>query len=398
MSKGTRDALILTVIGVILYGLIYYNFVLTDAIAKVNEVNAQIEAVEKEKQALEDDLKNLPNLKRNLEMKNVQNDRLEEYLMSEANLADNIEYVDKLAKLFNSSFTDVKVGIPLESTDDNNNKYYEFAIEANASMSYDDAMNLVNYIEGGTRKVKVTVFKLSPITQPASGSTPPDQNVPGNGAQGNNGIKYQVNLTINMYSLDLSNIDEVYEYSRKRFNRFNDSDGVIFVPATVSAGTNGNVGTGGTASSNTGGNTIQQSVAKGNDIELTVLSFLFGGPNFSVNAAGARAPIKLRVKERPSVKITLNGNNIDIAVVDEGGNKYNINGRSSNENIKMSFFADFPLEIQENKRIGTDIQIINNSNKRVDLKLEDKVSRLRITDRNGNVILNQSASEKVYII
>ena len=246
--------------------------------------------------------------------------------------------------------------------------------------------------------MKVTVFKLSPITQPASGSTPPDQNVPGNGAQGNNGIKYQVNLTINMYSLDLSNIDEVYEYSRKRFNRFNDSDGVIFVPATVSAGTNGNVGTGGTASSNTGGNTIQQSVAKGNDIELTVLSFLFGGPNFSVNAAGARAPIKLRVKERPSVKITLNGNNIDIAVVDEGGNKYNINGRSSNENIKMSFFADFPLEIQENKRIGTDIQIINNSNKRVDLKLEDKVSRLRITDRNGNVILNQSASEKVYII
>ncbi|OPZ92282.1 MAG: hypothetical protein BWY74_01660 [Firmicutes bacterium ADurb.Bin419] len=413
MSKGTRDALILTIIGLVLYGLIYYNFVLIDAMAKVNDVNSQIEAVEKEKQALENDLKNLPNLKKSLEMKNVQNERLEEYLMNEANLADNIEYVDKLAKLFNSSFGNVRVGTPLaSSTDGTNSKYYEFAIEADTLMNYNDAMNLINYIEGGTRKVKVTVFKLAP-SAPASVNSTTGQNTQPEQTQTNTETKYAINMVINMYSLNLSNIDEVYEYSRKRFNRFNDGDGVIFVPATVSAGTNtnvgangssgtnGSVGANGTISSNTNyipNDVIEQNIAKGNDIEMRVISFLYGGQNFRVNGAGARAPIKLKVKDRLSVKITFSGNSYNVDVVDGLGKKHNVNGQSSNDAFRMSVLADFPLDIKENQNLGADIQIINNSSKRVDIKLEDKVSRIKITDRDGNVIYNQSGSEKVYII
>lgn len=403
MSKGARDTLILTLIGLILYGLIYYNFVLTDAIAKVNDINSKIEAVEKEKKALDDDLKNLPNLKRNLEMKNVQNDRLEEYLMSEANLADNIEYIDKLAKLFNSSFSKVKVGKPLSNTSDGSKtKYYEFGIEVDATMNYNDAMNLINYIEGGTRKVKITVFKLTPITAPVVGNATPGQNAQDAANQVNTENKYAMNLSINMYSLNLSNIDEVYEYSRKRFQRFNDGDGVIFVPAIDSAGTTGgSPNAGGTSSGVVGSNVgtpIQNTVAEGNDIEVKLYSFLSAGQNFTVNGVGVRAPIKMKIKERPSVKITFNGSDYDIAVNDGIGNNHNISGYTKNDSVRMYVLADFKVTIPENYNLGADIQIVNNSNKRVDLRLNDKINRIKVTDRNGNLILNQSESEKVYII
>lgn len=402
MSKSTRDGLIFTVIILVLYSLVYYNFVLVDAIDKVNDINTKIEAVEKEKQALEDDLKNIANLKRSLEMKNVQNERLEEYLMSEANLADNIEYIDKLAKLFNSSFNKVKVGKPITNkSEGSKTEYYEFAIDADAIMNYNDAMNLVNYIEGGTRKVKITVFKLTPSAAPAPGNVPPAQNAEGAVNQANAVNNYAINLSINMYSLNLSNIDEVYEYSRKRFNEFNDGDGVIFVPAAASAGTSTGTGsTSGTVGSknNTTGSTLQQNVAKGNDIELKVFSFLYAGPNFTVNGKGVRAPIKLKVKERPSVKITFSGNDYSIDMVDGFGKMHNINGKSENDTLRMYVVAEFPIAIKENQNLGADIQIINNSNKRVDLNLKDKVSRLKVTDRNGNLIVNQSESEKVFII
>ncbi|WP_010249680.1 hypothetical protein [Acetivibrio cellulolyticus] len=410
MSKKIRDILILTLIGLILYGLVYYNFVLVDAMAQVKDVNAKIETAEKERQALEDDLKNLPNLQRNLEMKNVQNKRLEEYLMSEANLADNIEYIDKLAKLFKSNFSKINIGKPIEnSSDATKSKYYEFAIETDTIMNYTDAMNLINYIEGGSRKVKLTVFKLTPNTPSnVAGNVAPPQNTQTVPNQQSKELTYTINMKINMYSLNLSNLDKVYEYSRKRFDRFDYGDGVIFVPttggtstaagsSTVSANT---VGTNNvtTNTSSASGSTIQQNVAKRSDIEIKLISFLYAGQNFTVRGNGARAPIMIRSNERPSVKITFSGNAYDVSVVDSIGKTYSINGKTENERISMYVSAYFPLEIKENQKLGADIQIINNSSKNIDLNFEDKVSRLKITDRNGNTISNQSESEKVYII
>lgn len=393
MSKGTRDGLILAFIALILYGLLYYNFYLNGALVQFKDIQSKIDTAEQKKAALDEDVKNLPTLQRNLDIKNVQNERLEEYLMSEANLSDNIDYIDKLAKLFKNSFTGIKVNVPTENTSKSTStKYYEFAIDVDANMAYEDAMNLVDYVEGGSRKVKITQFNLTPKSVTTAAQNPNVNTSTSTLGQTNFAVKMQISV----YALNLSNIDKVYEYSRKRFNTFDDGDGVIFVPNSTTVGANTGSGSGvGSASQPT---KVTQTVAEGIDIDISLASFLYAGQNFVIKGVGNDYPLKMKYKNRASVKITFNGNNYHVSAIDPTGKSYGLSGKTKNDVINMYVVANFPVNIKENQNLGADIQIINNSNKRVDLNLEDKVKRIKITDRNGNVIINRNEAEKVYII
>ncbi len=392
MSKGKRDALILTLIGLILYGLVYYNFVLIDAQTKFSDIQTKIDSANQQKAALEEDLKNLPTLQRNLEIKNVQNERLEEYLMSEANLADNIEYIDKLAKLFANRFKTVSIGKPVENTS-GEKKYYEFGISVNASMTYSEAINLVNYIEGGSRKVKITTFNLKP-TDSANVPVPTNTSAPANVEQSGE-QQYVLDMAINLYALELANLDKVYEYSRKRFNRFDDSDGVIFVPAKVSLDSSSPSGN----STVTNKNPVQENIVAGRDLDIRLESFLAAGQNFWLYGAGSSNPIKFKTDQRSKVKITFTGNNYDVLVSSGTGYSFTLSGKTLNKNsIQMFVSASFPLNIPENQKLGVDIQIINNSAKKVDISLNDKIRRTKFSDRNGQEIIRNSNTEKVYII
>lgn len=389
MAKKTRDLLILILLFLALYGGIYYNFVLIDAMENVEDVQSKIEVAEKNKKSLEDDLKNIEALKRNLEMKNTQNERLEEYLMSAANVTDNIEYVDKLAKLFESGFEKVKIGKPKELKAIKTEKsYYQFDIDLTTSMTYNQTLNFINYVEGGSRKLKVSNFSLKPqneknqnnVTQPVT--TEPI---------------YDLEMTINMYALDLGSIDKIYEYSRKRFNRFEDGDGMIFVPSNDETGSSStsvslDPGSSGTVLDRLASN------YKRTDIDIRLGSFLIAGQNFEIKGAGNDYAINFRQKDRASVKITFSDDDYYVSVAGGVGKGYNLDGKTEHDIISMYVGANFPTDIKENGNLGADIQIINNSAKRVDVSLVDKVKRIRITDRNGNLILRNSESEKVYII
>lgn len=383
MSKGKRDALILSLIGLILYSLIYYNFVFKGAKVDIDSVQTKISEAEAKKAALDEDIKNLPTLKRNLEMKNVQNERLEEYLMSAANLPDNIEYIDKLAKLFNNKFKTVSIGRPTENSVASR-KYYQFGIEVNASMTYTEATNLINYIEGGSKKVKVTTFNITPDSSTAA---IPMKGTAANQPQANAEQNYALKMTINLYSLELGNLDKVYEYSRNRFNRFNDTDGVVFVPTKISEN-----------SAPTAKSPVQEKIATGRDIDITIESFLAGGQNFWVYGAGLPNPIKYKSTQRSKVLVTFTGDNYDV-YVSNGVKSYTLKGKTiNNDTISMYVTANFPLDVPENRKVGADIQIINNSPKKVNVNLRDRVNRAKLIDRNGKDIIKMSDSEKVYII
>jgi len=372
----------------VLYGLVYYNFVLVDAMKEINSVQEKIEAAEKKKKALEDDLKNIEVLKRNLEMKNTQNERLEEYLMSAANITDNIEYVDKLAKLFESGFEKVKIGKPKElKSQGSSTKYYEFGINLTTSMTYSQILNLIDYVEGGSRKVKVAAFKMKPKEEKDKSAV---QIAAGEAV-------YDVSMTVNMYSLNLSDIDKVYEYSRKRFNRFEEGEGLTFVPSINEPGT---VNTSVSVDPGYKDSVLSQIAknSKRTDIDIRLGSFLFAGQNFEIKGVGNKLPINFRQKDRASVKITFSGDNYHVSVDGGVGDAYNLRGKTEYDTINMYVGANFPTDVIENKNLGADIQIINDSGKRVDINLVDKVNRIRILDRNGNVILKKSDLEKVYII
>lgn len=389
MSKKTRDLIILIFLFLVLYGVIYYNFVLVDAMDEVERIQSKIESAQKEKKELEDDLKNIEVLKRNLEMKKTQNERLEEYLMSAANITDNIEYVDKLAKLFEKGFSKVKINKPTElKSQKTKTTYYEFGIQLTTSMTYNQILGLIDYVEGGSRKVKVSVFNMKPKEEKKGDSAQPNTTEP----------IYDLELTINMYSLKLSDIDKVYEYSRKRFNRFEDGDGVIFVPLIDAPGT---VSTSVSVDPKDKNTTKKDDFlynSRKADIDIRLGSFLIAGQNFVIKGAGNDFPINFRQKDRASVKITFSGDNYHVSVNGGVGSAYNLSGNVDKDVISMFVGADFPTDIRENKSLGADIQIINNSGKRVDINLYDTVKRIRITDRNGNLIIKSSELEKVYIV
>ena len=131
-------------------------------------------------------------------------------------------------------------------------------------MTYGEAVNLVNYLEGGSRKVKISSFDLKPRV--ASGNADagylndPDKEV-------------EVSMAVNLYSLSLGNANKLYEYSRTRFNRFHDGDGVFFVPTALTIGD-------GNAVADAGGLPSGNAVAFNKDIEIKQQSILVGGQNF----------------------------------------------------------------------------------------------------------------------
>jgi len=132
MGKDKGKIALLIVLLLVLYGVIYYQFIWTPKFSlDIEDINSKIETAQKQKQKLDNDLANIETLKRNLEMKTVQNERLETYLLNDSNVSDGFEYIEKLGKLFKNKLYNVKVKRPAEkkignSKDDKNaQSYYE---------------------------------------------------------------------------------------------------------------------------------------------------------------------------------------------------------------------------------------------------------------------------------
>jgi len=64
----------------------------------------------------------------------------------------------------------------------------------------------------------------------------------------------------------------------------------------------------------------------------------------------------------------------------------------------MHIVLNYNLTPIENKDLGVNVQIINNTDKQININLYDKVRRAKITDRNGNSIYKSSSVEKVTIV
>jgi len=56
----------------------------------------------------------------------------------------------------------------------------------------------------------------------------------------------------------------------------------------------------------------------------------------------------------------------------------------------MHIVLNYNLTPIENKDLGVNVQIINNTDKQININLYDKVRRAKITDRNGNSNSNEN--------
>ncbi|ADU74176.1 hypothetical protein M972_111161 [Acetivibrio thermocellus AD2] len=430
MGKDKGKIALLIVLLLVLYGVIYYQFIWTPKFSlDIEDINSKIETAQKQKQKLDNDLANIETLKRNLEMKTVQNERLETYLLNDSNVSDGFEYIEKLGKLFKNKLYNVKVKRPAEkkignSKDDKNaQSYYEIQIDFDATMTYREIMELVDYLEGGTRKVKITKFEVSPLGNKQANATPTPQNTaePQTESDEQNAQNalakaifdpnevLDLGMTVCMYSMNRENADKIYDFSRQNFQRYFEGDQVFFDDTgvalnsgedseNISAG-----GSGGASGGSSGSGTDTVAVtgnAKpfGGDLGIYMQSFLTGGQNFYTYDNTTNKTINFRTKITPKVTMTFNGDTVDINVVGNAGNTYDMTGHVPKDTVEMHIVLNYNLTPIENKDLGVNVQIINNTDKQININLYDKVRRAKITDRNGNSIYKSSSVEKVTIV
>ncbi|NLD50159.1 MAG: hypothetical protein GX660_23735 [Clostridiaceae bacterium] len=392
MKTGKSQVLMLVVLSVVLYGFIFYNFIWLKSKPEIEDIKASIDKKTEELNQLKRDFANIENLKRSLNMKKVQNERLEEYLMSDANITDSIEYIDKLSKLFDSDMSGIQISKPTSLTSTaTGTPYYQFGITLQSTLSYDKIMDMVDYIEGGTRKVSISNFE---IAYSQKGTEESNQKKVANAPENN----IDLNMTVNIYSISSGSADKLYQYSTKKFNTHRESDGVIFVPKADSSGGTGNAGTiGGRPASEYAVNSGHS--AGNSDIRVVVESFLAAGENFWVYGNGNEmTPVRYKTKTPVDVKLTFSDSSYSVYAKNDTGLVQEINGGIQGEEIDLFLKSNFLSNVAEDRNLGANISIINNSNKRIMVTLNDQPKRIRLKDRNGKAITRQNETEKLFIL
>jgi hypothetical protein len=374
LTKKRRDILLLTLLGLLLYGFIYYTFVWSSFNVSRSDLQQQIDQKSNELTLLEFDLARIAEMKRDLNLKAVQSERNTEALLNETNVVESIEFVDRISKLMKKKVNEPSFIAPKKLTGSTTGtSYYEFGVNMSAEMTYNEMLGIINYLEGGTKKVKVATFEITP-KEVANQATP----------QASELQTFNVSLSLKLYSLTLGGVNKVYEYSKNSLSQYNDNeDGVIFIPPEFKTQSNNTAKPG--------------EVKQYADIEIKAESFFTAGANFWVYGAGSSSPINFRTKTANDVKIILSEDVFNVEVVSDKTTRILQGKMPSKKNVTLDVRALYNPKIEEDAKITLNVKIVNNSSKSIALKVEDKNRSAKITDRNGNLILKKSESEKVYI-
>ena len=114
MKSNRGKVLILIFVFGILYAIVYYRFYGLISLVRNLSVYHLKSTLKSDKEWTWPRPCKYWNIKREVQIKTVRDERLNEFLMAEANISDSIEYVDKLDKMFGNSLKDVNINPPVE--------------------------------------------------------------------------------------------------------------------------------------------------------------------------------------------------------------------------------------------------------------------------------------------
>lgn len=465
-----REIGILGILAVLLYAFIYVKFVYLPTLPVIEEKNVNLAQLQRQKDSLDSDMANLEAKKADYSSKSLNNERMGEYLMETAGVADGLEYVEKISGIIEKEISSINVNAPKEialarpqqpagteapaaagsaaATPAPASKYYELKIDFQATLNYNEAMELVKYCEGGTRKVRISNFKLSaapntvqtpPVqqqtppaqagqtppaqqqtppaqkpTQPTQAAqTPPVQNQPpatqtpaAPPAQPNAFVmasgtdKYAISMSVCFYSLNKGNLDTLYDYSRSRFQKFKSADGVPFIQQKTDSGGNAvlpdiassDTGSGG-GMDDSGGLTLASA-----DLVIKEAGYLVGGENFEMFAnADVNQRVRMKTKEPINIFLSLNGDDYTVDAMRSGGAAQSLGGRLSSKAFTIYVDSEVPYA-KENENLEMSLRISNSSGRNVNIAMAQRTGRVKLLDRNGAEIYVKSDSEKVYVV
>lgn len=427
VSIGKKELKLIAILCVVAYAFVFYKFIWQSVIPSIRTLNGEMATASEKLELMEKDNGNLEYFKTQLAAQETSNERIDEYLMNSANMVDSLEYVDKLTRLIGEDVKEINIGKPeqkyvvngknptsdemeLKENAEKNRIYYELKLDFRAFMSYSSAMELVRYIEGGTRRVKITKFFVKALSDNdlkmladakaklgqekaggASGENNGGQNnAPQNPAAASAPLEklFDTNMTISIYSTNLRAADRMYEYSRHKLNRFIYSNGILL----TSTGGSGNLSAPDQASS------LEEEFGS-SDIIIKERSYLAAGENLQIFGVDREnSIIRLKTSGTVDINIGMTANAYFIDTFENGKKMLSMTGSLPDKSvITMAVAAAMPV-IKENENIRLSIKITNNSGRDLNITLDDLQKRVAIYDRTGNKVLSDSTSEKARII
>ncbi|NLY18533.1 MAG: hypothetical protein GX045_06220 [Clostridiaceae bacterium] len=383
MALKKNEIKLLIILCVLVFGFIFVKFVLMTTIPKINEAKIRLEEVKAQKAALDEDYRNLDNYYTALEVKNTVNERLGEYLMNNAGISDSIEFIEKLALMMGTDIENISLGRPSEISGPEEIKYYGFPVSFSATMPYGDFKELLRYCEGGSKKIRVSSFSIKPEENIKSDSSADEQ-------------LFKSSISLVFYTIDKDTASKLFQFSRAKLQEFKTRDGEpIYIKEDAELPDTDLPGLISSARDRkTPGHLITMDNA---DFIVFHRGYLYGGYNFETYATfGSKNRIRETTAEKVEVLMTIEGNTYTIDTLTAGSFQKKITGDIPDRDFTMYIVSNVN-DIKENENLFLDIKVKNNSDKTIRVHIEQKGNRVKLMDRDGNVITGKNEKEKIYL-
>lgn len=198
MKFGDRERKAVIILFALIYLYAFFQYNIKNSIPGIKENNTKIAEISAKLDQLEADYKHIEDRKRELERYKTANVRYTDYIAQNADYLETMEYMEKVKRLFNGKITGVAFVAPLQ-VQNANPPYYEFTTNFVADLNMSELLSFMGFIEGGTKKVKVTNFVITPKI--ADNAGPNVKPIMGENAN------LTVNIGMTMYSMELGSIE-----------------------------------------------------------------------------------------------------------------------------------------------------------------------------------------------
>jgi hypothetical protein len=443
MSLGKREVKLLIILGLLVYGLLFYLIFINNYLPEIKDVNSKLSAARNEEKALKDDLKNIAEKRAEYNAKSVIDERIDNYLLDSGDVTDCIDYMEKLERLMGNKLTNVRINQPVEKSTSPDNrvsgdntesenlitgssdsetgsdvqastasatgqKYYEMSVSFQSCLSYTEISDLLNFIEGGSRRIKVSNFSMRPSkekentnTQNTTGAAN-TQPTPAAEKAANGEPLYDINMTINIYTVNLGATDKVYEFSKNKFSKFVYNSGATFM---VASGGDKN-GTGFNYVNYNGNNTNNEGEKKliplitssGADFIINESGYLKAGDNLQIYGVDKSKDVfRYKTNGKTDVQLLLDGSKYTMNINYASGKYRTLSGNLPDRDLNVDVIVKVPNS-KESANIRVVLKVINNTSRKVHIKLDDSSRRVSILERSGAEIKGESKKENVSII
>lgn len=370
MSIGGREKRLIMLAGILVLIFLFSKNIWIPSALEIREKHEEFNSVRVTIERMNEQIDNIEGVIARENAITLNNKRLDKYLLSSGTLIDVLTYIETIIETFEKNLQGVRVFEPEERVDSNSNKYYEYGISFRAEMTYPEIIELSNFIESGTKLAKVTQFRI----EPSQSMEELESEV------------YTLNATIAFYSLEKGNLNEVYNFSRNRFTNIQDSFEMQEMFSSEPTGTS------------TGEGSNASNVSTGIDFRISLRSALRAGDNLKVfDGYGDTVSMNVMTTERRIVELNLSERTYTATIYSSDNQTLDqMSGALPQRDMTIRIDPQVPdLEVNEN--LSLDVKIINNSGRGVSVNFTEPSTRVRVLDRNNDVISRRSNEESTTI-